>query len=425
MTCASTRASGATVPGALRALPVLLIGVVLGGCDLLDVTAPDRVREAVVESPANAELLVTSAVADFDCALASYIVTTGQVHHEFINSNIYSAEAFDYDRRTVNPARQQYATFECGGFGAIYQPVSTAIWQADQALTRLDAWTDEEVENRTELIGKAATYAGYGRLLLGEAFCTAAIDQSPEITPEDVFQQAEQLFTRAIQQATAAGATDILNTARVGRARARVNLGNGADAMTDAQQVPANFVYYAHYSDQTNRSANFVHNRNNRLEGVSVGPSYRNVTYQGVADPRVPVMDMGKLAVDGLTPVWHQMKYTSRNDPIPVASGDEARLIIAEVEGGATAVGIINDFHQAAGLPPFNSTDEADIQAHVIQERARELFLEGQRFWDFRRFELPFEPPVGAPYSKGGEYGDMRCFPLPDVERDNNPNMAG
>ena len=59
----------------------------------------------------------------------------------------------------------------------------------------------------------------------------------------------------------------------------------------------------------------------------------------------------------------------------------------------------------------------------VIEERRRELWLEGQRFFDIRRLNLELEPAPGEPYRHGGFYGDTRCLPLPDVERRNNPNI--
>jgi starch-binding outer membrane protein, SusD/RagB family len=62
--------------------------------------------------------------------------------------------------------------------------------------------------------------------------------------------------------------------------------------------------------------------------------------------------------------------------------------------------------------------------AQLVEERRRELFLEGRRLWDVRRLDLPLVPAPGEPYEiGGGEYGAQRCFPLPDVERNNNPNI--
>lgn len=140
----------------------------------------------------------------------------------------------------------------------------------------------------------------------------------------------------------------------------------------------------------------------------------------------MPVTNANRLGSDNTTALWTQSKYTSRDAPIPLASWQEAQLIIAEVSGGQTAVDIINTLHAARGLPDFAGGDSATIMNQVIDERRRELFLQSQRFYDINRFNLPLVPAPGTSYGyKGGFYGDMRCFPLPDVERDNNPTLSG
>jgi hypothetical protein len=408
----------------LRAATAVLAvsGVLMfAGCDnLLEVEAPSRVLADDLNDPSFAPLLVRSATGDFNCALTAYIMTAGEVTDETMGVHIQSAEAFDYDRRTVNSARSQYATAECGSYGAIYQPLSTAIWQADNAVKVLEALSDAQVANRTTLIQTAQAYGGYGRVLLGEGFCTAAIDMSAELTSEAVFRQAEELFTKAI----AGPSAPIKNMALVGRARVRLALKNTAGALADAQQVPSGFVMNAEYTTAQSRAYNQVFNRINQTQAVSVEPAFRNLTFMGVADSRVRTTNTGNLGGDGKNVVWNQLKYTTFGSPIPIARYAEARLIIAEISGGQTAVGIINDLHTAAGLPLFTSTDEAAIQAQVREERRRELWLEGHRFWDYRRLELPFSPAAGAPYEKGGFYGTTRCFPLPDIEKNNNPNIG-
>ncbi|MGH7504221.1 MAG: RagB/SusD family nutrient uptake outer membrane protein, partial [Longimicrobiales bacterium] len=324
-----------------------------------------------------------------------------------------------YDRRSVNPARQQYATNECGQYGAIYQPLSTATWQSINVLEKLAQFGDAEIPDRPLLEQTTQVYGAYARLLLGEGFCTAAIDLGPELSSPEVFELAEALFTDAI----AGPDDDLRNMARVGRARARLNLGHHEGALEDARAVPAGYVRNALYSSASTRSQNEVYNRNNQVYGMSV--EQRNPIFAGVADPRVASVNTGDLGPNGFDTVWVQLKYESLDAPIPIARYEEAQLIIAEIEGGQTAVDIINRLHDAAGIPHFTGGSEAEIQQHVIQERARELYLEGQRFWDIRRFEIPFDPPVGAQYPTGSFYGDTRCFPLPDLERDNNPNLQG
>ncbi|HVS61656.1 MAG TPA: RagB/SusD family nutrient uptake outer membrane protein, partial [Gemmatimonadaceae bacterium] len=146
-----------------------------------------------------------------------------------------------------------------------------------------------------------------------------------------------------------------------------------------------------------------------------------------VPDTRVAVTNAGKFGTDTRTPLYIQTKYASSSSPIPIASYKEAQLIIAEVAQGQTAVNIINALRTARGLPTFSSTDPVAIAAEVTESRRRELFLEGQHLFDVRRLNLPLDPAAGIPYStvylKGGNYGTERCFPVPDVERLNNPNF--
>ena len=399
------------------------------GCvnDLLEFDPGDRVESESLEGPENAELLVRSAIGDFECAFIQYIVTTSQVTDEMDNSNLASTEAFQLDRRAVNKERTHYALFPCGTHEGLLTPIQTARLQADQILVKLEGWTDEEVNpsnpaRRTELIATAAAYAGYDYILLGEGFCSATVDAGPELDQDEVFGLAEERFTRALAAAEAAGDDDIRNLALVGRARARLNLGNTAGAVADARLVSEGFEHFATTSAASPRAYNSIYQFNGVGALITVGPAYLGLTFAGVPDPRVPVVDAGTTGSDQLTPLRLQQKYTSLDQPIRMASYTEAQLIIAEVTGGQEAVDIINALHDAAGLPHFSSSDPAAILAQVIQERSREFFLESQHFFDVARLNLPLSPPAGAPYLKGGNYGDMRCFPLPDVERDNNPN---
>ena len=62
--------------------------------------------------------------------------------------------------------------------------------------------------------------------------------------------------------------------------------------------------------------------------------------------------------------------------------------------------------------------------ATIVEDRRRELFLEGHRLGDMRRLSIPLNPASGTAYPGGGGlYGTQTCFPLPDVERVNNPNI--
>ena len=46
------------------------------------------------------------------------------------------------------------------------------------------------------------------------------------------------------------------------------------------------------------------------------------------------------------------------------------------------------------------------------------------RLGDIHHFGLTIQPAAGAAYPASGVYGTQSCFPLPDVERINNPTIA-
>lgn len=419
-----------------------LLTVSLAGCDeLLKQTAPSRVNADGLPVPANAKLLVDGARAAFGCAYQAYITGGGLMTDELEDTQL-AAAAWDYDRRAwTTVVGVAYAESACDAsqiFG-VYRPMQVARYQGDYALETVKGFADADVANKATLVQTAALFAGYSYLLLGEGFCTCAVSApteiltaggSAELSSTDMFVVAEARFTEAIAGPDA----NLANAARVGRARARINIAKPAggtvntaklaEARADAAAVPAGFVYNVPYNSATTYSQNTLYRRQRDFLLYGVAPPFRDLTFNGVVDPRTAVTNTGLRGADAVSIVWTANKYSSQSSPIALAKYQEARLIVAEIDGGQAAVDIINALHAAVSLPPFSSNDPAAIQAQVIQERSRELFLESHRFYDIRRFNLPLNPAAGTAYPiKGGTYGDQRCWPLPDVERFNNPKL--
>jgi hypothetical protein len=438
------RTIGASTMGILKTGAAVALTLALAGCsNLLEQTAPSRVLADNLTTPTNAKLLVDGARASFGCALQAYLTAGGLMTDEMEDHQL-AAAAWDYDRRSnVASLGSIYAEAGCDvgqNFG-IYRPIQTARYQADYVLEALRGWTDAEVPDRAELIATAALYSGYGHLILGEGYCTAAImaptealnaSGGAELQPEDVFALAETRFSEAIT--AAAGNATLLNAARVGRARARldlaklpgkpVNSAKLAEAGADAAAVTAGFRYTVPYNIQTGFSSNMLGRRMWEWLYYGIAPPFQNVTWNGKPDPRVAVTNTGLKGADRAI-VWAADKYPSATTPIPMAHWSEAQLIQAEAAGGQAAVTIIDRLHQLAGLDPsgVNPNDATAVQNQIILERSREMFLEGHHFYDVKRFNLPYDPPVGTPFAKGGTYGDQRCFPLPDIERTTNPKL--
>ena len=338
---------------------------------------------------------------------------------------------WDLDRRTNNASASTiYATNTCGGFAA-YTPISIARFAADNTARLLQEWTDEEVPNRANLLARSFAYAGYSLILLGEAFCSAAIDVGPELTPAQVFAEAETRFTSVLSTVAAGSSVSndsLRNMALVGRARARINQGKFADAAADAALVPNNFTFNARYSSTVGRAENRVFRMNNINGSMTVDSTLRGLTVGGTPDPRVNVTDAGRGGSQQAVRLWVQNKYAALNTPMPIASWREALLIRAEAAAEAgnvtQAVGFINQLRQRVNLPAFAATTAAEVKAQIPDERRRELFLESHRMFDTIRFNLPLIPAAGRSFHGGGTYGNQKCLPLPDIERLNNPNMS-
>ena len=420
-----------TPPAAGVGLAVLLA---LGCGDLLSLKQenPGQLSAETLYVPSNAALLVNGAIADFECAYARYVVGSGLFSDELITA-IANTDNYDYERRTIRTV-SAYGTGGCGGTNqqpSIYTTLSTARGTADTALAKLEGWTDAQVPNRVRLMAQAATYAGYSLILLGEGMCSAAINLGPELNPAQIFAEAKLRFDKAIPLATTANDAALINLATLGRARTLLDLGDVANAAIDAAKIPPTFVASTSPDAVNPRRQNFVFVHTAQNSHSSIDPSFRDVTINGAPDPRVAVTNTTRAGTAPGVIVWTANKHATLATAIPLAKYAEAQLIVAEARvaagdlpGAATAIN--NARNTRAGMPQYDATGQtaAQVKAQIIEERRRELFLEGHRLGDTRRYQLPLNPAVGAPYAAGGgNYGTQSCFPLPDVERINNPSI--
>ena len=401
---------------------ILMLGGVTGCEDLLQVELPGVVEEAALEDPAIAGLLVNSAVADFECAYNNYTFGSSAFSDEMWHSSGAQIDR-EWGGRIIDANHQNMAQAPCEGTGfGQYTPIQTARTEAEDAIRRVTEFPDADVPDKALLVATSHAYAGYDYVMLGEGFCEMAIDGGSLLMPDQVLRMAEEHFTQALSD----GNAEIMNMARVGRARVRLDFGDGPGAMSDAQLVPEGFSKVASRGDDHPRRYNKGYDRYTRATAFTVSPRFRDLEWKGVPDPRVAVEFTTVLPTAPPLDHFMQTKHTSLSSPIPLATWEEAQLIIAEVSGGEVAVGIINMLHAQAGLPPFDPAADGDILAHVLQERSRELFLEGgHRLNDHLRYmgtpnEIPFFTGVDH---LGRQYGNATCWPLPNVERQGNSNI--
>lgn len=419
------------VPRLRSASSALVVAMALAGTascsDILEVELPGRIPSALLGDPSTAPTLAASVAADFECAFSNYVNSTSTLSDQFLGAS-GNLNAKNWGTRKINEDDTANEQASCTLYYGAYTPLQTARFQADDILTRLQAWTDEEAKiPLAPLRARVAAYGAYAYTLLGEGYCAMRFDKEQVIhTPQEVLAIAEGKFDVALTlvDAMSAGSakTELQNLARVGRARVRLDRGNLAGAAADAALVTPGFEFFVTRSVDAQTRWNDAWYAMAELGNSSVAPAYRNLTVGTQPDPRVqvsagPEVGLPELSFDGVTDLYVVTnKNFSRADPMRLASYVEAQLIRAEALGGTTAVGIINARRTQLQLPAYTgATDAASITALVLDERNREFFMEGgQRFNDLLRHHIPWK--VGNDQN-GVPYGSTTCLPLPLSER--------
>jgi hypothetical protein len=428
--------------------PVLIVATLgIAACgvgNILDVHVPGRVQEGALNDPALAPTMTASVVSDLECAWNNYAAGSSLISDEFIQAS-GNLNQRNWGSRRITADEPTMAQGSCRTQYGIYTTLHTARFQAEDIFKRLESFTDAQVAGRLSLEATVKAYGAYALVALGEGFCEMALDGGPLITKAAVLAVAETKFTEAIDLATRSNNVDILNMALVGRARVRLDLSNFTGALADAGRVTPGYVKNVTRDDSDVRRydafCEFITCATNRH--ATVAPNYRNVTWQGVPDPRIAVTTKNQLAFDNAQIHYYPTnKHTSRSFSLILASYKEARLITAEAAARTgdltTARSLINAMHTAAGIPAYDATatdTQSQVITQVIEERRRELFTEGgARLNDQLRFRgtpfnIPFKGEPGSIHPTGVDatgipYGSTTCFPLPTVERIGNPNIG-
>ncbi|HEX4933238.1 MAG TPA: hypothetical protein VFV33_08670, partial [Gemmatimonadaceae bacterium] len=273
----------------------------------------------------------------------------------------------------------------------------------------------------------------YSFVYMAQDFCTGTVNSGPELTAAQMLDSAVAHFTTAITIGTANATADgvaLANAARVGRARAQLQAGRGAQAAADAASVPAGFTYNLPYVDNLaqrtrlgNRFWQFTLDRGSIgvSEPFRVRPDTR-VRYKTPTEHSLAPQDPSTGAF------FIQDKYPAFNSPVRIASKLEADYIAAEVAGTTAQLALIAARRTASGVGAYTGpTDAASVLKELLWQKSLDFYLEGQRQGDWRRQPNAMTgiPVPGQPYFKPGfpAIGSKTCYPLPITERDNNPNL--
>jgi starch-binding outer membrane protein, SusD/RagB family len=431
--------------GTLPIAAALAGAVALAACDL-GVTNPAQVEDADLDRVEAIPALVNGVRGDF--GYAAVIPGLG---------GVYTASAILTDELThigswAPPRQISYGTPEWTepenqshwGFS------QRARWVAEDAIRRIGNLVDNPGANPD--IAMVTLYAGFSNRLLGDNFCHAVIDGGGLEDHSAFHQRALGYFTDAIAVAGAAGASEVETAAYAGRAQTHMMLGNWNEAVADAQRVPTGFSFDQPHSDNSTREHNNVHNlatRGDNGQQFSVwGTPFAdwglevNGAVQSDGDPRAPfrvVFDADGAPEtqshhgDGPRELWYSEKYETRNTPTPIAKGTEMRLIQAEaaLRGGdhGTAITYINEVRAHHNLPAASADNVDEAWEVLMRERGLELWLEGRRLADLRRWSDSPGWVATTTVRHGGERtnvldtADDLCLKVSSNEIFSNPNI--
>lgn len=420
-----TTTKSSTVRGLVRSgAPLALAAAALLGCDL-KATNPGPIQADALNAPA---------------ALNSIVAGAGRDLAEALNYVAYTGGAV---------AREIFPGGSTGAFGISVQQQSGKLLDNDDNthwnFSQRARWTAEDAVSRAkEVLGASAAsnlshaqaliWAGYANRLLGENFCQGVINGGAPGPHTIYFERAEANFTEAIAVATALKNTPLTMAATAGRASVRLSRNNLAGAASDAAAVPSTFVYRMPYFQndlaQYNRIFWASNSQPYRAHTVWNTPmeTYRRAT----RDPRVPydsslTILVGDAAVGDLGRVrWYfQTKYPTNTAGIILSSGWEMRLVEAEAKlaGGDVpgAMTLLNAHRVDLALAPWTATNATDAWTALKRERGIELWLEGRRLGDFRRWTALSRPGTLDP--KEELPGRDLCFATPLSEKQTNPNF--
>lgn len=418
------------------ALAVFVLAAVAGGCDF-DVSNPGPTPDSFLDSPEAHQAYANGAALELMDALNQVAYTTSAVTRELFPAG--STSSFG-----ISASQQIGRLIYDDEHANSWTPHQRSRYIAESGFERFSAQREGNV-NGYRPSAEAALWAGYANRLLGENWCQAVVDGG-SIEPGSVWlERAEDWFTTAIEVAgSTAALANVATAAHAGRASVRAFLGDWTGAMQDAAQVPDEFVFQLgyHNTQQSHYNRIYFAGANQPYRAVTVWNTVYEEYYEQTGDPRTPWglmagFPQGDAALAFLgnqrVPFYQQLKYDDEDDDINLSSGREMRLLEAEnqLRGGnwQVAMDAINARRTALGVPTLTAASLDEAWTHYKRERGIELWLEGRRLGDLRRWEQDQAPGDLHPLEQPGNVDSYLvadrslCYDVPQNERQSNPNV--
>jgi starch-binding outer membrane protein, SusD/RagB family len=423
-------------------------------------------------APQNPGVIDPSSVASTAAADALYVGALGRWKNS-INGNggnteslwnweaLFTDEVISGDTFSQrNDADQRNLQTNDGVLTPIYQNAQQARGFARSAINGLLAYDKSALG--VQHVGEMYFQMGYIEMAMSEVFCNGipfgetvgGIPQYTQpLTDADGLKLALSRLDTALTflTATDAATVAIKQAVLVTRGRIKVDLGDFAGAVTEVSTVPTTMQYNFDYSITTLDNEWWTMGasvkRYTAGDSINGGQQILNaIPFARLNDPRVSVTNSGKPGEDNVT-IFVQVNNWGRDDPIPVVSGIDARLVEAEaklqgndINGVMTILNALRTAPQTLGI--FKVAAMAALPTPADQTTATNVFFREKALWqyqrgwrmnDLRRLVRQYGRTQDKVFPSGtflrnetpsGPYGTEVAFPVPDQEL-NNPNFHG
>lgn len=345
---------------------------------------------------------------------------------------------------------------------SMYQAIHRVRGAAYDALGTLRTYVPDTLSKQAQMYW----VMGSAELGLAENFCSGIpfgtlvdgvpVYSEPKTTAQSfAFAMLHLDSALALAVGTDTFSVSIRNAVQIARARTLVNMGGAANfaaAAAAVANVPTTYQYLQTFSLTTTDNA--LWSLNNSQKRWVVGDSFDTggrinnaIPFASAKDPRVPVTGTtinSSLARAFDTSTWlvSQAIY-GRSDPVPLATGIDARLIEAEarlqlqdITGMMTILNALRTTSQRMGsfaVPVMPALAAPTTQAAAVdlyfREKAFWSFGRGQRLSDMRRLIRQYGRDAetvfpNGQFFKGATYGTDVNFPVTTDEVP-NPSFKG
>lgn len=423
---------------------LLAVGLVggLSACDFVqDIDQPtDRVNSDSLDSQAEIGFLATGVKEGFNdaydnVAIISALLSDVGVFNTRVRNATFPTYG-DIDRGEIQ--------FDNNSIDNVSTPVNEYRFQADDLVRRVNETItfvdDPDLGLDAEADRTLGLYTGYfhgavARYFLATYFSKDGVNGgAPISTDRDKPSQtipASELYAQALgllAQAAPLGSdydVRVINTLRARIALFQGDYDQAADFAAGGL-VDGDAPYSARF---TSASANEWYSQAGRgRTQISIAPRF--AAYDEI-DSRTLVERAPNASGSDANTYYRQALYTVPDEPLPFLTWQENSLILAEAAllgdtDADAAVGYVNPVLESRGIDPIADGETLDRDL-LIQTRDRELFTQGLRLVDQRRFGLPFTyityPQASGELVEQPLPGIYRYFPLTQTERNANPEL--